>query len=213
MRSAKHLAATVLVLFVVPILAANVAAQPPSGFRQVSPSDLRPVVFEDVKAVTVTPYPSPTPQPISVIVDSWPKPTVAPRPSVKPAPATPKATQKAKATPRPKFVAVANGKYGKNDAAREAARAYARSRISATQYRCLYHLWNHESGWRWWAGNRQGSGAYGIPQALPGSKMKSAGADWRTNPITQVKWGLGYISRRYGSSCAAWSFWQSHNWY
>ena len=57
------------------------------------------------------------------------------------------------------------------------------------------------------------SGAYGIPQALPGSKMASAGSDWRTNPKTQIKWGLGYISGRYGDPCGAWSHFLRKNWY
>lgn len=57
------------------------------------------------------------------------------------------------------------------------------------------------------------SSAYGIPQALPGRKMSSAGADWRTNPATQISWGLGYIANRYGTPCAAWSHSRSHNWY
>lgn len=57
------------------------------------------------------------------------------------------------------------------------------------------------------------SGAYGLVQALPGSKMASAGADWRTNPATQIQWGLGYMNDRYGSPCSAWSFHQSNGWY
>ena len=72
-------------------------------------------------------------------------------------------------------------------------------------------LWNRESGWRTTAQNS--SGAYGIPQALPGSKMASAGADWRTNAATQIKWGLGYISGRYGTPCGAWGHSQSTGWY
>jgi hypothetical protein len=76
----------------------------------------------------------------------------------------------------------------------------------------LDQLWAHESGWNQFAENPS-SGAYGIPQALPGSKMVSAGADWRTNPATQITWGLGYIRDRYGSPSAAWSFWQANNWY
>ena len=93
------------------------------------------------------------------------------------------------------------------------ARAYARARLALAQYHCLDRLWVAESGWRWNAVNRAGSGAYGIPQALPGSKMAKAGADWRTNPVTQVRWGLGYISGRYGNACAAWSFWRANGWY
>jgi hypothetical protein len=80
------------------------------------------------------------------------------------------------------------------------------------QFGCLVSLWNKESGWNYQAHNRS-SGAYGIPQALPGSKMGSAGADWQTNPATQIAWGLGYISGRYGSPCGAWSHSQSTGWY
>ncbi|WP_370882439.1 hypothetical protein [Kineosporia succinea] len=80
------------------------------------------------------------------------------------------------------------------------------------QYTCLVKLWEKESNWRHTATNRS-SGAYGIPQSLPGSKMKAAGKDWRTNPTTQIKWGLRYISDRYGSPCGAWSHSRSVGWY
>jgi hypothetical protein len=83
--------------------------------------------------------------------------------------------------------------------------------FSTDQFGCLNNIWTRESGWRYNAANA--SGAYGIPQALPGSKMATAGADWATNPATQIKWGLGYIKGRYGSPCNAWAFWQGHNWY
>ncbi len=76
----------------------------------------------------------------------------------------------------------------------------------------LLTMWNHESGWNEHASN-PGSGAYGIPQALPGSKMASAGADWHNNAMTQISWGLGYVGARYGDPCRAWSFWQAHRWY
>ena len=76
----------------------------------------------------------------------------------------------------------------------------------------LVTLWYKESGWRWNADNPY-SDAYGIPQALPGSKMASAGSDWATNPKTQVDWGLDYIQKRYGSPSNAWTFWQQNNWY
>jgi hypothetical protein len=72
------------------------------------------------------------------------------------------------------------------------------------QFPCLNKLWNKESGWNAHAANK-GSGAYGIPQALPGHKMSSAGSDWETNPATQIKWGLGYIKGRYKTPCGAWS--------
>ena len=75
---------------------------------------------------------------------------------------------------------------------------------SSSQFGCLQSLWNRESGWNPSATNPT-SGAYGIPQALPGDKMASAGADWQTNPATQIRWGLGYIKQVYGSPCAAWS--------
>ncbi len=80
------------------------------------------------------------------------------------------------------------------------------------QFSCLVKLWTKESGWRVNAENRS-SGAYGIPQALPGSKMASAGADWRTNPATQISWGLGYIAGRYGTPCGAWGAFQAKGWY
>ena len=79
------------------------------------------------------------------------------------------------------------------------------------QFGCLNNIWTRESNWRYNAANA--SGAYGIPQALPGSKMASAGPNWQTNPTTQIKWGLGYIKERYGSPCNAWAFWQGHSWY
>jgi hypothetical protein len=81
----------------------------------------------------------------------------------------------------------------------------------ATQYECLDLLWGHESGWNYQAENA--SGAFGIPQALPGSKMASAGPDWQTNPATQIAWGLGYIRSTYGTPCNAWAFWESNGWY
>lgn len=80
------------------------------------------------------------------------------------------------------------------------------------QFGCLSRLWSRESGWNHRAHNRS-SGAYGIPQALPGGKMASAGHDWRTNPRTQIKWGLSYIKKRYGSPCGAWAHFQSRGWY
>ena len=80
------------------------------------------------------------------------------------------------------------------------------------QFSCLVALWNKESGWRVNAYNRS-SGAYGIPQALPGSKMASAGGDWETSAATQISWGLGYIGGRYGTPCGAWSHSQSRGWY
>ncbi|MEP7022015.1 MAG: G5 domain-containing protein, partial [Pseudonocardiales bacterium] len=79
------------------------------------------------------------------------------------------------------------------------------------QFACLVQIWDHESGWRVNASNP--SGAYGIPQALPGSKMATAGPNWETDAATQITWGLGYIGGRYVDPCGAWSFWQAHSWY
>lgn len=80
------------------------------------------------------------------------------------------------------------------------------------QMPALDQLWTHESGWNERAQNPS-SGAYGIPQALPGEKMASCGDDWRTNPATQICWGLGYIRDRYGTPDAAWAHFQSEGWY
>lgn len=91
-------------------------------------------------------------------------------------------------------------------------RAYARSLVPAAQFGCLDALWTRESNWRWNATNPT-SGAYGIPQALPASKMASAGADWRTNYRTQVNWGLSYIKSRYGTPCVAWAHSENVGWY
>lgn len=115
--------------------------------------------------------------------------------------------------------ACANGAANGVEAGGEAARQIARARLQAygwgdEQMSCLSELWEHESNWRWDAENPS-SGAYGIPQALPASKMSSAGADWKTNAATQIEWGLGYIRSRYVTPCGAWAFWQSHSphWY
>jgi len=76
------------------------------------------------------------------------------------------------------------------------------------QWPCLYNLWMRESGWKTTAANP--SGAYGIPQALPGSKM---GAGWQSDAVVQIQWGLGYIKGRYSTPCGAWSAFQSKGWY
>ena len=81
-----------------------------------------------------------------------------------------------------------------------------------SEFGCLDDLWTRESGWMYDAENPT-SGAYGIPQALPGYKMASAGADWQTDPATQIRWGLGYIQQTYGNPCAAWNFDQANGGY
>jgi resuscitation-promoting factor RpfB len=83
--------------------------------------------------------------------------------------------------------------------------------FASSQWGCLDDLWERESGWVYNAENA--SGAYGIPQALPGSKMASAGPDWQTDPTTQIKWGLGYIKSTYGTPCGAWDHEEADGWY
>lgn len=132
---------------------------------------------------------------------------VKPRPKPKP---TPTATSTGSASSsgwRPPFVTPDPG----------SAQAIAYEMVSARgwgddQFACLVALWKKESGWRVNAYNRS-SGAYGIPQSLPGNKMASAGADWETNPATQIAWGLGYIKGRYGTPCGAWDHSQRKGWY
>ncbi|MGW7369976.1 aggregation-promoting factor C-terminal-like domain-containing protein, partial [Streptomyces sp. NPDC054841] len=89
--------------------------------------------------------------------------------------------------------------------------AMARQIVGADQFQCFSNIVDHESTWNYQAVNP--SGAYGLVQAYPGSKMSSVGADWRTNPATQIKWGLNYMNQRYGSPCQAWSYWQAHHSY
>jgi flagellar biosynthesis GTPase FlhF len=90
--------------------------------------------------------------------------------------------------------------------------AMAQQMVPSGQWQCFSNIVDHESDWNYKAVNPS-SGAYGLFQALPGSKMSSAGADWQTNPATQIKWGLSYMNERYGSPCGAWSFWQANHWY
>jgi hypothetical protein len=115
-------------------------------------------------------------------------PTPTPTPTSKPT------------TPKPP-----SGSYG-------SAYAIAQSMVPSGQFACFSNIIERESGWDVHATNPS-SGAYGLGQALPGSKMASAGPDWENNPTTQIKWVLSYMNSRYGSPCGAWAFWQSHSWY
>jgi hypothetical protein len=110
-----------------------------------------------------------------------------------------------------------------DEAARSRERAIADPKATASamigdygwgedQFECLDLLWTRESNWNYQAQNPS-SGAYGIPQSLPASKMESAGSDWQTNPVTQIAWGLGYIDERYGTPCSAWAHSESTGWY
>jgi hypothetical protein len=111
---------------------------------------------------------------------------------------TPKPTPKP--TPRPYRDTVWN------------ARRYAKAQLGATQYKCISAIFTRESQWDPRAKNPH-SGAYGIPQALPGSKMATFGSNWRYSPLTQVKWGIWYVNTRYGSACQAYDFMMAHGWY
>ncbi|MDT9693082.1 transglycosylase SLT domain-containing protein [Streptomyces sp. P9(2023)] len=88
----------------------------------------------------------------------------------------------------------------------------AKKIVPASQYASFSKIVERESGWNPAATNSS-SGAYGLVQALPASKMSSAGSDWKTNPATQIKWGLNYMNERYGSPNGAWNFWQANGWY
>lgn len=202
-------------LFAVLMLAATaagavaMASAPPTGAvlpaQQTVPASFEPVVL-----------PSATPQPMQ-----FDSPDMTPRISqpalvaaaAVAASATPRATSKPTPRPAPRVVLRVQPVQAPARVPSVAtARAYARARIGSTQFQCLDRLWARESGWRTTAVNRS-SGAYGIPQALPGWKMAAAGWDWRYNPVTQVKWGLAYIAGRYATACAALAHLNSAGWY
>jgi hypothetical protein len=113
------------------------------------------------------------------------------------------------AVPQPTATATATARSGSPEQIAEAM--LGSFGWSSSQFSCLDPLWARESGWSVTAENP--SGAYGIPQALPGSKMASAGSDWQTSAATQIKWGLGYIKDTYGSPCAAWAHEEATGWY
>ena len=119
-----------------------------------------------------------------------------------------------KAELREKEAAAKAQGYESGSSPKEIARQMMKSKYGwgSEQFTCYNNIIMRESVWKVTADNPTSS-AYGIPQALPGSKMASAGPDWRTNPATQIKWGLGYVKERYGTPCAAWSFKSSHDWY
>lgn len=184
-----------------------------SGVIAAGPSPIRPVPQAAFRAVPLSTggtevrvAPGPRPAPIL-------EPRRTTRKTTQPDPIETK-PKVVTVTPKPRPIQIdqtPGRRYGVVEGSR-IARAYARSRLPLAQYHCLDELWVHESGWRWNAENRY-SGAYGIPQALPGSKMRSMGADWRTNPVTQVRWGLGYIHGRYGTACEAWVHFKRNGWY
>lgn len=159
------------------------------------------VSFERVQ---VTSQPAPKPEP-KVVEET---PPVVSEPEA-PVPAVTQITKQSAQTEAaaPKAVAVSPG-----SAQAEAANQMKAYGWGADQLNCLVSLWEKESNWNSTAENRS-SGAFGIPQSLPGHKMATAGADWKTNPATQIKWGLGYISERYKTPCGAWGHSVSVGWY
>jgi resuscitation-promoting factor RpfB len=196
----------------------------------------KPATRKPAPAAT-TPTRAAAPKPVTVRPAPAPVATPAPKPAAKPVTATPAVRKPVAATPPvkpvvPKPVPKPAPKPAPKPVPKPAkpttvilvtpgsAQAIARSLMpsygwnTTSQFSCLVQLWNGESGWRWNATNRS-SGAYGIPQALPASKMASAGADWRTNPRTQIRWGMGYIHARYATPCSALSAWlaRSPHWY
>ena len=123
--------------------------------------------------------------------------------SSKPSPTATSAT-----TPKPTSTSTPPG----YDASPAEAQAIAEQIVPSGQYACFSNIITRESGWNVHATNPY-SGAYGLPQALPGKKMSTAGADWLNDATTQIEWALSYMDSRYGSPCDAWAFWQAHDWY
>jgi len=124
------------------------------------------------------------------------------------------AAQKKTQTPATSTTSVSSTPVGSATDPREIARQMMLSMYGwgDSEFGCFDNIIMHESKWSITATNPS-SGAYGIPQALPGSKMATAGADWKTNPATQIKWALGYVKARYSTPCGAWSFKSAHGWY
>lgn len=185
------------------------------------------ITFEKPK-VTTTPAPkkeepvvekpaAETPKPADTPANTTPTPAATPaaaaaaaaKSSAIPAPAVAAAKSATPAAP----VAAAPMTGTSPAAAQSFARSYLAGKgLGEAEFQCLVKLWHHESGWNFQASNPS-SGAYGIPQSLPGSKMASIGADWQTNPQTQIIWGVSYIEGRYGSPCGAMAAWTVKGWY
>lgn len=169
---------------------------------------------EDAPASTRLPQPLPVVQPIAP--PPLPK-ALAPTPTAVPvAPAAAIPTVESAPPPRPREKAPPAVTPPPASRVREVpvgeVQSYAASLLGdSQQFTCLAHIVQRESHWNPHAGNPDGS--YGVPQALPGDKMASEGADWHDNPKTQVRWMVKYLHSRYGTACGAWTFWQSHGWY
>lgn len=161
------------------------------------------VGLTSIKAPEPEPEPEPAPEPKSETPTNTPSTPNAPATFT----STPAAPLTAPTAPVTVAAAVPTG--SPHEEAQRQMQGYG---WGADQLNCLINLWEKESNWNHLAMNPS-SGAYGIPQSLPGNKMASAGADWQTNPATQIKWGLQYISERYGTPCGAWGHSQQVGWY
>lgn len=167
-----------------------------SGMGLYLTEDVKPE-YPDLLQFKPTPEP-PKKSPVKRVIERIkPKPKPKPKPS-----ATAKPRPKAK---KPAVVMTIAQK-------KEYARWYLAERGFANQFYAVDYIFTRESGWNHRADNPTSS-AYGIPQSLPGSKMATAGSDWKTNPRTQIRWGIDYMISRYGSPAKAYQFWLSHHWY
>ncbi|MDH6136787.1 hypothetical protein P3T37_006218 [Kitasatospora sp. MAA4] len=164
---------------------------------------LKPIPAAGGHSVAAAPYlGSGEAEPAAPAAQPAEAPAAAPQAPAPAAPAEPAPAQPAAPAPQPAAV----------DTSPSGVRALAQSMVPAGQWAAFSSIISHESSWNLQATNPS-SGSYGLGQALPASKMASAGSDWRTNPVTQIKWTLGYMNDRYGSPNAAWTFWQNHHWY
>jgi hypothetical protein len=192
------------------VLRLTIPVAPPRSAAKAAAS--RAAEFNSEMAAVQTPAPTASPA-VTATAPPTRTATASPTGTSRPtrsATASPAATASPTAIPQPTPTATAPAASG---SPRQIAQAMLGSfGWSASQFGCLDPLWAHESGWSVTASNAS-SGAYGIPQAVPGSKMASAGPDWQTNATTQIKWGLQYIKGTYGSPCAAYSHEQSTGWY
>jgi hypothetical protein len=191
--------------------AAGIAvAYVPSGGKPVATTTALDVAARDTQRASrdfprtdspsASPSASPSPSPSSASPSPSPS-TAAPSPTPK------RTTQTAK--PAPAIPAGCSSYSGNQLIACQLLPSFG---FSTSEMSALVPMWNNESSWNQYAENPS-SGAYGIPQALPGDKMASVASDWQSNPATQIKWGLGYIKDRYGTPSDAWSFWQANGWY
>lgn len=168
------------------------------------------------QAAFATPMPGPQPPPqrftVAADVRPLPVPTRDRFTVVQPPKPTPAPVQASAADSAPAATSADSAPASSYTTPVGTAQAYAAEQVSASNFSCLVNLWNRESGWNTHAENAD-SGAYGIPQSLPGSKMATAGSDWADNYKTQINWGLSYIASAYGSACNAWAHSNAYGWY